>query len=72
MLGNYFWDHIFASGHLVGPRLTGSFPADLVAADQREIEDSLREGRPRSNDLKRAGVYWARRALDTLKIVLIQ
>ena len=70
MLGNYFWDHIFASGHLVGPRLTGSFPADLVAADQREIEDGLREGRPRFDDLKGTGGL-AGSALDTLKIVLI-
>jgi hypothetical protein len=70
MLGNYFWDHIFASGHLVGPRLTGSFPADLVAADQREIEDGLREGRPRSNDVKGTSVLTGP-VLDTLKIVLI-
>ncbi len=72
ILVNHGGDHIFASGQFVGTRPTGSFPADLVAADQREIEDGLRKGRPGLDDLIRPGVLVVRSALDTLNVVLIE
>src|SRR5580700_4983969 len=64
-------DHDLPRGLFVRARLAYVFPADLVSANQREVQNGLRKSWPRFNHLKGAGRRSLWSALNALKVVLI-